>query len=93
LIVEDPSWRRDILMAKRATTMQAFRDLFSQQTIWPGDGVAISTISFIITDRAGSTAMAPSSRPSATASTLHPIDPRMHSRRRWRLIRYLPHTR
>ena len=57
LIIEDRSWRRDVLTAERVTTLQAFRDLFSGQVLRAGDEVSISTITFMFTDLAGSTAM------------------------------------
>ena len=57
VIVEDQSWRREILTAQRVTTFQAFRDLFSEQVIRPGDEIAISTITFMFSDLAGSTAL------------------------------------
>ena len=57
VIVEDRSWRRDVLTAERVTTLQAFRDLFSDQVLRAGDEVTISTITFMFTDLTGSTSM------------------------------------
>ena len=57
IVVEDRSWRRDVLTAERVTTLQAFRDLFSDQVLRPGDDVVISNITFMFTDLAGSTSM------------------------------------
>lgn len=57
LIVEDRGWRRDVLTAERVMTLQAFRDLFSDQVLRPGDEVTISNVTFMFTDLAGSTSM------------------------------------
>ena len=57
LIVEDRSWRQDVLTAERVMTLQAFRDLFSDQVLRPGDDVVISNVTFMFTDLAGSTSM------------------------------------
>lgn len=57
LVIEDRSWLRDVLTAERVTTLQAFRDLFSEQVLRPGDDVRIRNISFIFTDLVGSTAL------------------------------------
>ncbi|MEM7253819.1 MAG: adenylate/guanylate cyclase domain-containing protein [Pseudomonadota bacterium] len=57
VIVEDQGWREDALTAARVTTLQAFRDLFSDQLLRPGDDVAINNVTFMFTDLAGSTAL------------------------------------
>ena len=54
VVIEEQSWLRDVLTAERATTMQAFRDLFSDQVLRPGDEVSIRNISFAFTDLVGS---------------------------------------
>ena len=54
VVIEEQSWLRDVLTAERATTMQAFRDLFSDQVLRPGDEVSIRNISFVFTDLVGS---------------------------------------
>ncbi len=56
-ILEELRWRRDALTAHRATTFQAFRDLFNDDVLRPGDDVEIDSISFLFTDLKGSTAM------------------------------------
>jgi class 3 adenylate cyclase len=56
-ILEELTWRRDALIAHRATTIQAFRDLFNDDILRPGDDVEIDSISFLFTDLKGSTAM------------------------------------
>ena len=55
VVVEELSWMRDVLTAEQVTTLQAFRDLFSDQVLRPGDEVSIRNIAFIFTDLVGST--------------------------------------
>jgi class 3 adenylate cyclase len=55
LVIEDRRWAQDALTAHEATTMQAFRDLFADTVLRPGDQVAISRIAFLFTDIKGST--------------------------------------
>lgn len=57
LLIEDRSWLQDVLTAERVTTLQAFRDLFSDQVLRPGDDVKIHNVTFMFTDLVGSTAM------------------------------------
>lgn len=57
IVIEEQSWLRDVLTAERATTMQAFRDLFSDQVLRPGDQVSIRNIAFAFTDLVGSSAL------------------------------------
>jgi len=57
LIVEDREWVRDALTAHRATTLQAFRDLFDEQVLRPGDDVEIDHVTLMFTDLKGSTAL------------------------------------
>lgn len=57
LIVEERAWARDALTAKRVTSMQAFRDLFTEDVLRPGDHVEIDYISIMFTDLKGSTAL------------------------------------
>lgn len=54
IVIEEQSWLRDVLTAERATTLQAFRDLFSDQVLRPGDEVSIRNICFMFTDLVGS---------------------------------------
>ena len=56
-IVEELAWRRDALTAKRATTMQAFRDLFDEEILRPGDTLEVDNITIMFTDLEGSTAL------------------------------------
>jgi len=57
LIVESRAWAEDALTAHRATTLQAFRDLFPGAALAPADAVAIAKIGLLFTDLAGSTAL------------------------------------
>jgi class 3 adenylate cyclase len=57
VLIEDRSWLRDVLTAERVTTLQAFRDLFSDQVLRPGDDVKIHNITFMFTDLVDSTTM------------------------------------
>lgn len=56
-IIEELTWERDALTADRATTLQAFRDLFSEQILRPGDEVSIQRIALMFTDLRRSTAL------------------------------------
>jgi hypothetical protein len=53
LVVEDRRWAQDALTAHEATTMQAFRDLFADAALRPGDQVGIARIAFLFTDIKG----------------------------------------
>jgi class 3 adenylate cyclase len=55
LVIEDRRWAQDALTAHEATTMQAFRDLFADAVLRPGDQVAIGRIALLFTDIKGST--------------------------------------
>lgn len=57
LIIESREWVSDALTAERATTLQTFRDLFSNQVLRPGDEVGISQVTLMFTDLRGSTAL------------------------------------
>jgi class 3 adenylate cyclase len=56
LIVESLEWVKDALTAHRVTTMQAFRDLFANEILRPGDELEVSHITLIFTDLKDSTA-------------------------------------
>ena len=56
-IVEEYTWKRDVLTAHRATTMQAFRELFDEEVLRPGDDVEIDSVTIMFTDFKGSTAL------------------------------------
>ena len=57
LIVEECAWVRDALTADRVGCLQAFRDLFSDQVLRPGDEVSVRRIALLFSDLAGSTAL------------------------------------
>jgi len=54
-IVEERRWARDALTADRVTALQAFRDLFSDQVLRPGDEVAVARVALLFTDLQRST--------------------------------------
>ncbi|MEE9250400.1 MAG: adenylate/guanylate cyclase domain-containing protein, partial [Alphaproteobacteria bacterium] len=57
LLVESRDWTADALTADRVAAMQAFRDLFSDAVLRPGDEVGIAHVTLMFTDLKGSTAM------------------------------------
>ena len=57
IIVEERRWVRDALTADRVTSLQAFRDLFSDQVLRPGDEVAVRRVALMFTDLSESTAL------------------------------------
>lgn len=56
-VIESREWVRDALTADRATSLQAFRDLFSDQVLRPGDDVGVGSVTLMFTDLKGSTAL------------------------------------
>lgn len=56
-LIEDRSWVADALTADRVTALQAFRDLFSEDVLRPGDEVAVGRIALLFSDLKGSTAL------------------------------------
>ena len=56
-VVEERAWVADALAADRATSLQAFRDLFSDQVLRPGDEVAVKRLALLFTDLKDSTAL------------------------------------
>lgn len=57
LVVESRAWVAEALTAHRATTMQAFRDLFATEILRPGDEAGIGQVTLMFTDLRGSTAL------------------------------------
>lgn len=57
LVIEDRGWASEALTAHEVTTMQAFRDLFSDAVLRPGDQVEIRRVALLFTDIKGSTAL------------------------------------
>jgi class 3 adenylate cyclase len=55
LVVEGRNWAADALTAHEVTTMQAFRDLFADAVLRPGDEVEIRRVALLFTDIKGST--------------------------------------
>jgi class 3 adenylate cyclase len=56
-IIEDRRWTLDCLTADRITALQAFRDLFSDDVLRPGDEVSVGQVTLMFTDLKGSTAL------------------------------------
>jgi class 3 adenylate cyclase len=54
-LIEDRTWTRDALSAPEVITLQAFRDLFSEATLRPGDEAAVSQVALLFSDLRGST--------------------------------------
>jgi class 3 adenylate cyclase len=54
LVIEDRGWASDALTAHEVTTMQAFRDLFADSVLRPGDQVEIRRVALLFTDIKGS---------------------------------------
>ena len=55
LVIEDRRWASEALTAHEVTTMQAFRDLFADAVLRPGDQVEIRRVALMFTDIKGST--------------------------------------
>lgn len=56
-MIEDRSWITDALTAHHVTTLEAFRELFSDAVLRPGDEVAIGHVTLMFTDLKASTAL------------------------------------
>jgi len=54
LVIEDRRWTAEALTAHEVTTLQAFRDLFAETVLRPGDQVEIRRGTFLFTDIKGS---------------------------------------
>ena len=57
VIIEERAWNKDALTAARVTALQAFRDIFNEDVLRPGDDVAIDHITILFTDLKDSTAL------------------------------------
>ena len=55
-LVEDRTWTREALTAPEVVSLQAFRDLFAEATLRPGDEAAVGQVALLFTDLRGSTA-------------------------------------
>ena len=56
-LIEDRTWARDALTAPEVISLQAFRDLFAEATLRPGDDAGVSQVALLFTDLRGSTAL------------------------------------
>lgn len=56
-LVEDRTWTKDVLTAPEVVSLQAFRDLFAEATLRPGDEAAVGQVALLFTDLRGSTAL------------------------------------
>jgi len=56
-LIEERSWTRGTLTAPEVITLQAFRDLFAEATLRPGDDAGVSQVALLFTDLRGSTAL------------------------------------
>jgi class 3 adenylate cyclase len=55
-LIEDRRWTKEALTAPEVISLQAFRDLFAEATLRPGDEAAIGQVALMFTDLSGSTA-------------------------------------
>ena len=56
-LVEDRRWTEDALTAPEVISLQAFRDMFSEATLRPGDEAAVGQVALLFSDLRGSTAL------------------------------------
>jgi class 3 adenylate cyclase len=56
-LIEDRTWTRDALTAPEVISLQVFRDLFAEATLWPGDEAGVSQVALLFSDLQGSTAL------------------------------------
>jgi class 3 adenylate cyclase len=56
-LIEDRTWTREALTAPEVVSLQAFRDLFAEATLRPGDEAGVSQVALLFTDLRGSTAL------------------------------------
>jgi class 3 adenylate cyclase len=56
-LVEDLTWTKDALTVPEVVSLQAFRDLFAEATLRPGDEAAVGQVALLFTDLRGSTAL------------------------------------
>ncbi len=56
-LVEDRRWTQDALTAPEVISLQAFRDMFSEATLRPGDEAAVGQVALLFSDLRGSTAL------------------------------------
>ena len=56
-LIEDRTWAREALTAPEVISLQAFRDLFAEATLRPGDEAGVSQVALLFSDLQGSTAL------------------------------------
>ena len=56
-LIEERSWTRETLTAPEVIALQAFRDLFAEATLRPGDDAGVGQVVLLFTDLRGSTAL------------------------------------
>ena len=56
-LVEDRNWTKDALTATEVVALQAFRDMFSEATLRPGDEASVGQVALLFSDLRGSTAL------------------------------------
>jgi class 3 adenylate cyclase len=56
-LIEDRTWTREALTAPEVISLQAFRDLFAEATLRPGDEAGVSQVALLFSDLQGSTAL------------------------------------
>ncbi|ODR21448.1 hypothetical protein BHQ23_12330 [Mycobacterium gordonae] len=54
-LIEERSWTRQALTAPEVISLQAFRDMFAEATLRPGDDAGVSQVALLFTDLRGST--------------------------------------
>ncbi len=54
-LIEERTWTRQALTAPEVISLQAFRDLFAEATLRPGDDAGVSQVALLFTDLRGST--------------------------------------
>jgi class 3 adenylate cyclase len=57
IFVERAEWYTDAVTAAQVTTMQHFRDLFSDEVLRPGEEIGVQGLTILFSDLVGSTAM------------------------------------
>jgi class 3 adenylate cyclase len=56
-ILERTAWADDAVTAAEITALQAFRDLFAEEALRPGEEISVGRLAFLFTDLRGSTRM------------------------------------
>ncbi len=57
MVIESRQWVSDALTAHQVTTLQAFRELFAQAALRPGDDASVDRVTLLFSDLKGSTAL------------------------------------